>query len=70
MTVPISVFEELGKQGYILPDDAYMYPTGEMGPILYEEVSLAHTWEEYDVTHPLTDAGVAKFWSDWHDIVE
>ena len=32
------------------------------------DIQDAKNWNEYDITHPLTDKGLAKFAADWRSI--
>jgi len=70
MTVPSSIISLWKEKGWSLPDDSYIYPSGDLKPIPYEVVALDKPYDTYNLSHPLTDAGLLKFWSDWHQWVE
>lgn len=70
LTIPFAVFKEWGIGGFKTPPPDYQYPTGTLSPIPYQEtVILGKPWQEYDLSHDLTDKGLDKFWSDWNNIV-
>ncbi len=70
MTVPASLITQWKEKGFSLPDSLYVYPVGALKAIPYDVVALDKPFDTYDIRHPLTDAGLAKFWSDWHQWVE
>ncbi|MBI3232370.1 MAG: transaldolase [Candidatus Doudnabacteria bacterium] len=39
-------------------------------PILYQEIDLNKTWQEYNIQHELTDKGIKKFAKDWNNLIE
>ena len=39
-------------------------------PIEYEKIELNKPWQEYDISHELTDAGIDKFCSDWNQMID
>lgn len=52
-----------------LPDSDFVYDVPGLADISYKELTLDKDWKEYDLSHPLTDSGVARFWEDWKAIV-
>lgn len=44
--------------------------TATLQPIEYEEVELNKSWQEYNISHELTDAGIDKFCADWNQMIE
>jgi transaldolase len=69
VTIPFKIFTEWASGGFKIPDKEYIYDTPGLREIPYEEMTLDKPWQEYDIHHELTDAGVAKFWDDWKSIV-
>lgn len=67
ITIPFKTFKEWADGGFTLPGDDFIYAPG-FTDIPYKELTLDKDWKEYDLTHPLTDVGVAKFWEDWKSI--
>jgi transaldolase len=69
ITIPFKVFKEWADNGFPLPSKDYFYDIPGLADIPYKELTLDKQWEEYDIRHDLTDAGVLKFWEDWKSIV-
>lgn len=38
-------------------------------PIEYQEIDITKPWQEYDISHEMTSAGIAKFISDWNSLI-
>lgn len=70
ITTPFKVLKEWIDGGCVLPKDDFIYDVPGLADIPYQELTLDKDWTEYDLSHPLTDAGVARFWEDWQSIVE
>ena len=63
-TVPAKVLDAWEKAGFPLPDADFACKT--IGnPIPFEEVSLEHPWQAYDIAHELTQKGLEKFVADY-----
>jgi transaldolase len=70
ITIPFKIFQEWAAGGFVLPDAEYMYDVPQLSDIPYRQMTLDKPWQEYNIRHDLTDAGVAKFWEDWKSIVQ
>jgi transaldolase len=70
VTIPFKIFSEWATTGFKVPDMDYIYDVPGLSEIPYRELSLDKPWQEFDIHHDLTDAGVVKFWEDWKGIVE
>ena len=69
MTLPFEkVFCPWSKRGFVLPGVAYDYSFGGED-IKYEDISLDKKWQEYDISHKLTDVGLRKFVDDWKSLI-
>lgn len=42
----------------------------EVKPIAYEKINLDKPWQEQNISHELTDAGIDKFCADWNQMIE
>ena len=60
----------MGQAGFPLPRPGYEYPKGKLTPIPYREIPLDRPWREYDIRHPLTDAGLRKFAEAWEALLK
>lgn len=69
ITIPFKVLLAWKENKFILPDAGYSYRV-PLPSIPYRQVALGRSWRDYDLNHPLTAAGVDKFWSDWTAVVE
>jgi transaldolase len=70
ITVPFEVFKAWADGGFTLPGEDFLYDVPGLSEIPYRELPLDNDWKSYDLSHPLTDAGMVKFWDDWKKIVE
>lgn len=41
----------------------------EIKPITYEKIELDKPWQEQNISHELTDAGIDKFCADWNQMI-
>jgi len=42
----------------------------QLKPIDYREIDLNKPWQDYDISHEMTDAGIKKFISDWTGLIK
>ena len=70
VTAPFTILKEWGKRGMPIPDENFIYNSGTLENIPYEEISLAKQWEEYNISHEMTDKGLARFVSDWNSLIK
>ena len=69
ITIPFKVFKEWADGGFALPPKDFIYDVPGLTDIPYHELTLDNEWTEYDLSHALTDTGLARFWEDWKGIV-
>ena len=69
ITSPLKVYEAWHAAGFPLAKPDYVYPKGDLKPIPYQELPLDRPWREYDLRHPLTDAGLRKFAEAWEALL-
>ena len=70
VTAPLKVFEAWQAAGFPVPGPDYVYPRGQLEPIPYRDLPLDRPWREYDIRHPLTDAGLRKFAEAWEALLK
>ena len=70
ITAPLKVYEAWSQAGFPLAKPGYEYPKGKLTPIPYREIPLDRPWREYDIRHPLTDAGLRKFAEAWEALLK
>jgi transaldolase len=69
ITAPFSLLEDWGKAGMPLPTPDFHYDVGDLKDIPYQELDLTQPWTSFDIQHDLTDKGIAKFASDWNNLI-
>lgn len=67
-TVPTKVLEEWASQGMPLPESFEYKSLGT--PIPYQDIDLNKNWDEYNLDHPLTKAGIEKFVADYNSTIK
>lgn len=70
MTIPFKLFTEWEAANFSTPPKEFFYDVPGLTEIPYRELTLENEWQKYDISHPLTTAGLAKFWEDWSSVVE
>lgn len=71
ITLPYKVFEMWQQAGFSQPGQDFVYNRGALAAIPFrEDISLGKPWQEYDISHPLTEKGLAAFWSDWRGLFQ
>lgn len=70
ITAPFKVLKEWSDSGMKRPGIDYIYPSGNLSPIEYEEINLDRPWQEYNISHEMTDAGIDRFASDWNNLIK
>lgn len=71
VTAPFEVLQEWGENDLEMPGEDFVYSTADgKDPISYKEMPLEQTWQTFNITHPLTDKGQAKFADDWNALLE
>lgn len=70
VTAPYAILKEWGEQGMPLPDKDFQYHASHLKAIPYVELDLDKKWQEFDIFHELTDAGIEKFSKDWNKLIQ
>lgn len=71
ITAPLKAYKEWVATGSPLSLDGRGRGEGaNLKPIPYEEISLDKSWQEYNISHELTDKGLEKFAADWNSLIE
>ena len=74
-TVPAKVLVEWATRSFPMPDQAFRYKAVDasgkaLREIPYKELSLTLPWRNFDIKHPLTDAGIRKFVADYRSTLK
>ncbi|MBI2196634.1 transaldolase [Candidatus Daviesbacteria bacterium] len=70
ITAPFKVLKEWAETGMKMPGNDYIYPSHSLAPIEYQEINLDKPWQEYNITHEMTDAGIDRFAADWNSLIK
>jgi len=65
-TVPFKILNEWKENGLKVPTTDYVYPSGSLKEIPYQDFDLAVSWVNYNINDPLTEKGIDKFTADWN----
>lgn len=69
ITSPFAILKEWAEKGLVMPEANFIYSPGGLKEIPYHEIDLNKPWDEYDIHHDLTDAGIKRFSDDWNSII-
>jgi transaldolase len=67
ITAPFSVLKTWADEGMSVPTQ-FDYSV-DLKEIPYREIDLNQNWEQYDISHPLTEAGIIRFAEDWNSLI-
>lgn len=70
ITSPFKILQEWAGGGLQIPDANFMYDQGDRKYISYKELDLNLDWKEFNIIHPLTNAGIEKFSADWNSLLK
>ncbi len=70
VTVPFKIIKEWSEKGLSVPGDEYSYKSGNLKGIQYKDVNLNQSWQNYDISHELTDKGMESFSKDWNGLIK
>jgi len=70
ITAPLALYKEWAAAGMPLPDEHFHYDISTLKPIPYQQLNVSQPWNTFDIVHPLTQAGIVKFSTDWNSLVQ
>jgi transaldolase len=70
ITAPFKVLKHWGEEGMPVPGDEYKYDPRGLKEVPYQELDLNRSWREFDISHDLTDKGIARFADDWNGLIK
>lgn len=70
VTVPLRVLKEWKEKNFLLPEKNFQYDTSNLKPIPYQKLNLNLSWQRFNLYHPLTEIGLAKFAKDWKSMTK
>ncbi len=70
VTVPFKILKEWTGMGMPMPGDSYSYDIKGLADIPYRELNMLLPWQQYDISHELTDKGLLAFARDWNALIK
>ena len=69
ITMPAKVLREWASAGCSAPSRDWVYRAAGLAPITYQEIDMTKDWSEFNISHELTDQGIARFSQDWNALI-
>ena len=69
ITAPFKLIKDWKTKGMQIPQN-YSYSPKDLEPIKYLDLDFKKNWQEFDIKHELTDAGIEKFAEDWNMLIK
>jgi len=69
ITSPFKILKEWKDMGMSIPKDDYQYKINNLKDIPYQELDLSKGWQEFNISHDLTDKGIERFSKDWNALI-
>jgi len=70
VTLPGKLIKEWYGASAKIPGEEFIYSKGDLKEIPYEQLDLEKNWDEFNIRHELTDAGLEKFAADWNALIQ
>lgn len=70
ITAPFSILKEWAEKGMPVPGKDYAYNAGSLKAIPYRNIDLERNWQDYNISHELTDKGMERFSQDWNSLIK
>ncbi|MEE9488210.1 MAG: transaldolase family protein [Candidatus Brocadiales bacterium] len=70
VTAHLRTLRKWREKGMPVPDNNYSYDPKGLKAIPYKEIDLTKDWQEYNIAHELTEAGVRRFSEDWNKLIK
>jgi transaldolase len=69
VTSPFKILKEWADKGMQIPDVNYKHSSKDSKNIPYQELDLSKKWQDFSITHELTDKGIDRFSQDWNALI-
>lgn len=70
ITAYFKAIEGWGKEGMLIPPAELFKPDKALEPIPYQEINLNKPYSQYNISHEMTDKGLASFVADWNNLIK
>ena len=69
ITAPFNILKEWAEIGLQIPDKDFVYNSGILKDIQYQELDLNKDWYDFNISNKLTDIGIERFSNDWNTLI-
>jgi transaldolase len=69
LTAGFETLQEWARAGMPLPEGEYRYNPAGLARLPFEDLDLSRDWQSFDIAHPKTSEGMAKFSADWNGLL-
>lgn len=69
ITAPFKVLKEWKEKGLPLPKRDFVYQS-DLKQIEYKDLDLNKNWQEFNISHELTNQGLEQFSRDWNELIK
>lgn len=70
ITAPLVILKEWAERGMAIPGEDFRYDAKTLNPIPYQTLDMSQDWNDFDISHELTDKGIERFANDWNALIE
>jgi transaldolase len=68
ITMPLALMQQWRDNNFEIPGTDFTYSPDNIQPIEYTRLDLSQPWDSFEIKHPLTEQGIEKFATDWHNL--
>jgi transaldolase len=69
LTANFETLQDWARAGMPLPEGEYRYNPAGLARLPFEDLDLSRDWQSFDIAHPKTSEGMAKFSADWNGLL-
>ena len=70
ITAKFSVLKEWAELGMPIPGEDFVYNSGSLKDITFEEIDLKKPWSKYDISDDMTTKGLRQFVTNWNSLIK
>ncbi len=70
ITSPLKIIKEWKEAGTPNSNAEFRIQNSGLKAIEYEKIDLDRSWQEYNISHELTDKGIERFAQDWNNLIK
>lgn len=69
ITAPVKAYKDWVEAGKPIISNQLQVNSVELKTIEYKNIDLNNSWQEFNISHELTEKGLEKFASDWNNLI-